>query len=531
MRTLGNNVAFVPSADAVEEINIMSNSFDAQYGHTAGGVVNMSIRSGTNDWHGSAYNFAKREFLNANSFSNNAQGLPRLGAVLDQRGFSLGAPVRLPRIYNGRDRTFFFVAYERSYQGDYITGDSLDSVPTLDQRKGDFSRTVDNNGQVFTIYDPLTGHFEGTKWVRSPFPGNKITPDRFSPVGSKLLALYPEPNTTTSGSVPWQNNFIAKDNIREWRLNSLIARLDHNVGPRLRLMGRFAWNDFVQLTNNNGLPGVAGNYRYGSKANKQNVVLDAVATLTPSTILNIRGSMNHWVGDFKPYVPFDPLGFGFPKALVSQLPRPTAFPLISIENATTMGQSSGNSDFEGSNILSLVPNLVLIRGKHTIKTGLDFRQTRNALIQLGAAAGTYGFTRAFTRADYLVQDVLTGVAAASVLLGEPSSGSISSIDPPALQWLYFAPWIQDDFKVTRRLTVNLGFRWDVNMGVTERYNRLNYGFDPDVVNPSPTRSIRQSFRAIPSRAASASPALTASLALPSGPTGITFSFESALPTA
>jgi len=128
----------------------------------------------------------------------------------------------------------------------------------------------------------------------------------FSPVGSKLLALYPDPNTTTSGSVPWQNNFIAKDNIREWRLNSVIARLDHNVGPRLRLMGRFAWNDFVQLTNNNGLPGVAGNYRYGSKANKQNIVLDAVATLTPSTILNIRGSMNHWVGDFKPYVPFDP---------------------------------------------------------------------------------------------------------------------------------------------------------------------------------------------------------------------------------
>ena len=447
VRTLGNNVAFVPAADAVEEVNIMSNMFDAQYGRTAGGVVNMSIRSGTNNWHGSAYNFFKREWLNANSFSNNAQGLPRLGAVLDQRGFSLGAPVRIPRLYNGRDRTFFFVSYERSYQGDYITGDSLGSVPTLEQRKGDFSKTFDNSGRLFTIYDPLTGHFEGTSWVRAPFAGNVITPNRFSPVGAKLLNLYPEPNTTTSGSVPWQNNYIAGNNIRDWRLNSLIARVDHNFGPRLRLMGRWAWNDFVQLTNNNGLPGVAGNYRYGSKANKENVVIDSVATITPTTLLNIRASMNHWVGDFKPYVPFDSLGFGFPKALVNQLPRPTAFPLITIDGATTMGQSSGNSDYEGSAILSVVPNLVLIRGKHTIKTGLDFRQTRNALIQLGAAAGSYSFSRTFTRADYLVQDLLSGVAAASVLLGDPSSGSISTIDPPALQWLYFAPWIQDDFKV------------------------------------------------------------------------------------
>jgi hypothetical protein len=302
-------------------------------------------------------------------------------------------------------------------------------------------------------------------------------------VGAKLLNLYPEPNTTTSGSVPWQNNYIAGSNIRDWRLNSLIARVDHNFGPRLRLMGRWAWNDFVQLTNNNGLPGVAGNYRYGSKANKENVVIDSVVTITPTTLLNIRASMNHWVGDFKPYVPFDSLGFGFPKSLVNQLPRPTAFPLITIDGATTMGQSSGNSDYEGSAILSAVPNLVLIRGKHTIKTGLDFRQTRNALIQLGAAAGSYTFSRTFTRADYLVQDLLSGVAAASVLLGDPSSGSISTIDPPALQWLYFAPWIQDDFKATRRLTINFGFRWDVNMGVTERYNRINSGFNADVVNP------------------------------------------------
>ena len=131
--------------------------------------------------------------------------------------FRWRAPVRIPRLYNGQDRTFFFVSYERSYQGDYITGDSLGSVPTVEQRKGDFSKTFDNSGRLFTIYDPLTGHFEGTSWVRAPFAGNVITPNRFSPVGAKLLNLYPEPNTTTSGSVPWQNNYIAGSNIRDWR--------------------------------------------------------------------------------------------------------------------------------------------------------------------------------------------------------------------------------------------------------------------------------------------------------------------------
>ena len=158
----------------------MSNMFDAQYGRTAGGVVNMSIRSGTNNWHGSAYNFFKREWLNANSFSNNAQGLPRLGAVLDQRGFSLGAPVRIPRLYNGRDRTFFFVSYERSYQGDYITGDSLSSVP---HRRAAQRRLLEDIRQLRPASLPSTipsrAISEGTSWVRAPFAGNVITPNRF----------------------------------------------------------------------------------------------------------------------------------------------------------------------------------------------------------------------------------------------------------------------------------------------------------------------------------------------------------------
>ena len=141
-----------------------------------------------------------------------------------------------------------------------------------------------------------------------------------------------------------------------------------------------------QLTNNNGLPGVAGNYRYGSKANRIGLAIDSVTTITPSTVFNIRGSMTYWLGDFKPYVPFDSLAFGFPPSLVAQLPRPDAMPQITIDGATTMGQSSGNSDFEASNIITIGPNLVLVRGKHTIKTGLDYRNTRNALIQLGSAA-------------------------------------------------------------------------------------------------------------------------------------------------
>ncbi len=479
-----NNIAYVPSVDAVEEFKVMTGIYDAQYGRTGGGVINVSIRSGTNDWHGSGYEFLKRTRFNANTFANNSKAAPRQGNALDQYGFTLGGPIRVPRLYNGRDKSFFFFAYEGYREDTYYPSESISSVPTLDQRRGDFSRTFDTRGNLYTIYDPLTGRFEGNNWVRSAFPGNRIPADRISPVAANIIKLYPEPNTTTPGSVDWENNFFLNPNIGRFDFINLTARVDHQFGPRQRVYGRWSWSDFKQLRNTNGIPGVAGDYRNGGKRHN-GIVVDSITTVTPTTVFNFRTALTYWVEDLAPFgnASFNNTQLGFPKTLVDQLPKGDLFPQISISNVRSLGHGSGNVTFEPTTVFSLQPNLVLVRGRHTVKTGLDFRLTRYTQLRPGSAAGTYDFNRGFTRRDYLVQDAVSGVGAASFLLGYPGSGSVANVAAPYFQWIYYAPWIQDDIKVTRKLTINLGFRWDINLPVTERYNRMNHGFFADRVNP------------------------------------------------
>lgn len=479
-----NNIAYVPSVDAVEEFKVMTGLYDAQYGRTGGGVVNVSIKSGTNRWHGSGYEFLKRTAMNANTFSNNAKGADRQGNALDQYGFSLGGPVTIPKIYSGKDKSFFFFAFENYREETFYPSESISSVPTTEQRRGDFSKTFDNNGNLFAIFDPATGRQEGNNWVRSAFPGNIIPAARISPIAANVIKLFPEPNTTTPGSVAWQNNFFLNPNKGRFDFANITSRIDHHFSSRQRVYGRWSWSDFAQLRNTNGIPGVAGDYRNGGKRSN-GIVLDSITTLNPSTILNLRGAVSYWVEDLNPFgnENFDNTQLGFPKSFVDQLPKRDLFPQFAIANARSLGHGTGNVTFEPTVVISFQPNLVLIRGKHTLKFGLDNRITRYTQLRPGAAAGTYNFDRGFTRRDYLVQDALSGVGAASFLLGLPSSGSVANVAQPYFQWIYYAPWIQDDFKITRRLTLNLGFRWDINMPVTERFNRINYGFFGNRDNP------------------------------------------------
>ena len=479
-----NNVAYVPSVDAVQEFKVMTGAYDAQYGRTGGGVINVSIRSGTNRLHGSVYEFLKRTSLNANTFSNNAKKANRQGNALDQYGFTVGGPITIPRLYSGKDRTFFFFAFEKYREDTFYPSESISSVPSTEQRRGDFSKTFDNNGALYKIFDPLTGRFEGNNWVRSVFPGNIIPPNRISPIAANILKLYPEPNTTTPGSVAWQNNFFLNPNVGSFKFLNLTSRIDHTINANQRIYGRWSGSDFKQLRNTNGIPGVAGDYRNGGKRSN-GAVVDYIANITSATILNLRASISYWVEDLSPFgnQGFDNTQLGFPKSLVGQLPKPDLFPQISIANARTLGHSSGNVTFEPTTVLSLQPNLVHVRGKHTIKIGLDTRITRYTQLRPGSAAGTYDFNRSFTRGDYLVQDATSGVGAASFLLGYASSGSVANVAQPYFQWIYYAPWIQDDIKLTRKLTLNLGFRWDLNTPLTERFNRMNHGFFADRENP------------------------------------------------
>src|SRR5262245_49821575 len=237
-----NRIAYVPPADAVEEFKVMSTIYDAQYGHTGGGIINVSSKSGTNQYHGTVYEFAKRTSLNANSFSNNATGLERLGTSLNQYGFTVGGPIRIPKLYNGRDRTFFFFAAEAYGEDLHYPDESITSVPTVLQKKGDFSKTFDNANRLMTIYDPMTGRQDGMNWVRNPFPGNVIPANQINPSSAKIVSLYPDPNSLTPGSPDWQNNFVLAPNIGRFDFFNYNLRIDHSVSARNRVYGRWSWN-------------------------------------------------------------------------------------------------------------------------------------------------------------------------------------------------------------------------------------------------------------------------------------------------
>jgi len=504
-----NRIAYVPPSDAVSEFRVMTGIYDAQYGRTGGGVINVSVKSGTNAVHGTVYEFAQRTSWNANTFANNSKGLPREGNALDQYGFTIGGPVRLPKLYHGRDKTFFFFAAESYGEDLQYPRESQTSVPTVEQKRGDFSKTTDTAGRLITIYDPLTGRFEGNRWVRSPFAGNIIPADRINPTSRKILALYPDPNTSTPGSPAWQNNFILAPNPGYMDFQNYTARLDHLFGPRERVYARWSWNRHESFRIKNAIPGLGADHQTAGKTNN-GIVIDSVTVIDSATTFNFRTALTRW----QEYLPgyahqFSATDWGWPKSLVDQLPirgrtgtrkypsrilfyfrtapLPGAVrvPYISPSEYGFLGSNS--YIYEPTNVFSMQPNFALIRGRHTVKTGLDFRVTRFTNLRPDYAGGRLDFDRGFTRADYLVQDTLSGNSIASLLLGYPSGGRIDDKVDPYYQTLYWAPWVQDDIKLTRRLTINVGLRWDFNLPPSERFNRMNRDFFKDMVNPISNR--------------------------------------------
>jgi hypothetical protein len=478
-----HSIAYIPPVDAVDEFKVVTGAYDAQYGRNGGGVVSVAIKSGTNRLHGSAYEFLKRPFLDANSFANNANGAARNYDKLDQWGFTTGGPVWLPRVYHGKDRTFFFIAYEK-YRDDTIARSRTSSVPTAQQRTGDFSRTFSSSGQLMPIYDPATGRTLNGNWVRDVFPGNIIPGNRIDPVGAKIAGLYPLPNTTTPGSVDWQNNYFYSG-YTSYFFPNIVARIDHNFNTRERVYGRFVYNNQLLHDDTNSLPGPGGDYRYGNKVNS-GVVFDSITVLSPAATLDFRISFNRWTQNYYPpdYGPSSgATNIGLPASLVSQFEEPGRFPYITATNYQTLGESGSNIWFAPSSNWGFAPTLALIRGRHTLKAGIDFRLMHLANYQSAFAGGTFAFDQGFTRANYLTADSVSGNAVASMLLGAAASGGVDYIARPYYSWRYYAPWVQDDIKLSRRLTINLGLRWDVLGPLTERYNRLNRGFLPGALNP------------------------------------------------
>ena len=368
------------------------------------------------------------------------------------------------------------------------------TVPTPAMKNGDFSGLTDASGNLIRIFDPDTGRDVNGVWTRDVFPNNIIPANRINPTARAIMAYYPDPNGTTAGVAPWQTNLLWPEHFNRDLFWNWVGKVDHNFGANDRAFFRWGENERNEIGNRGNAirsgPGQAGQLPLW-RANRA-LVGDWVHIFGPGTVFNLRGSYTYFLEwSYSEFANgFDSTEF-WPASLVNQMPSQAIggiFPLIQIDQFATL--SRGNAPNRNRNY-TIQPNVSLTRGAHNIRSGLDIRQTNVFNENYNNSGGNVSFNRNFTRSTLNSTSALEGNAFASFLLGAPSSGNVDVNPKPHYQWLFIAPWIQDDWRVSNRWTVNLGFRWDINGSVTEEDNMLNYAFDPTIVNPVSARVGRQ----------------------------------------
>ncbi|MEK7409414.1 MAG: carboxypeptidase regulatory-like domain-containing protein [Acidobacteriota bacterium] len=478
----GNNIAYVPIVDAVQEFSIHTNSYDSQYGHTGGGVFNVVLKSGTNQHHITGWEFMRRKSWDANTFQNNSIGAARPGHKLDQFGFQLDGPAQFPGLLkkDGSVKMFYLGSVESYHE---LWPQFLrNSYPEPEMRNGDFSKLVAADGTPILIYNPFDYTLDARgDPIRRPFPGNIIPGSMINPVARNVTKYMPTPNAKTPAARYATQNLLHPEYPANDDFYNLILKFDFNFGDSHRGFFRHASNDRTEDRCTNGVcsgPGMAGQQPF-QRINDA-YVADWVGTITPTLVLNARLSHNRFIekGFGRGNVGFDLASLGLPGSLISQLPGPTYFGLWDFSGYTSLGRYQS---INITNNYGLMGNVTKIWGAHTLKAGIDIRRihyiTQNSGNILQFSAMTTCTQRLWNQAE-----TYAGDSYASFLLGSAGGSSNYPLYPFFRQW-YMAPYIQNDWKATRRLTLNLGLRWDYNGPPDEKYSRLNRGFNPTVASP------------------------------------------------
>jgi hypothetical protein len=477
-----NNLTVAPPPDATSEFRVQTSSYDAQYGRTGGGTVNVGLKSGTNSFHGSLYDYWRNTVLNANTFDGNLSGQGKVPFHWNQPGVEVDGPVILPKLYNGRNRTFFMYNWEDVR--DSVPYPQTYTVPTAAERTGDFSGLVNASGQPVTIYNPTTTVQNGGTYSRTPFPGNIIRADQIDPVSANMLKYLPLPNTIGNGF--GQNNFTDPSNTRSDKYDIHTFRLDQYLSDKNKLFVDVIRSNRHEVNGTAGYVGAASPLYLHWRTNTA-VAADLTTVLSPTTVLDSRVGFNrHDFAIQRHANGFDPTQLGFPSSFVDQLGA-LSFPQIvmgSYFNSPACGCFGyTGSTYTYTNTYSWSETLSKIFGSHSVKAGLNFRVIQNNDNNPTSSAGTFSFTRAFTQQNPQQADAQSGDEFASFLLGTPASGSVPVYEAFAYQSRYYAVFVQDDWRVNDRFTLNVGGRWDYESPNTERYNRQNLGFDTSALSP------------------------------------------------
>jgi Carboxypeptidase regulatory-like domain/TonB dependent receptor len=490
-------VIYVPSPDNVQEFKVQQNSFTAQYGWSTGNVINVVTKSGGSRLHGDVYDYLRNGALDANNYFNNLNHNPRPNSHRNQFGVAVGGPVYIPGIYKQRDKTFFFFNFEG--HRDHNAGQYSGTVPIPAFRTGDFSALLGAQvGQdalcrpvlAGQLYDPYTTRqvtatcavgstvaVGQTVYIRDPIAGNNLAnaTNGINPIGQALVNYYPTPlsNVLTNN---WSASGLQADYSDEYS-----GRIDHNFSDSTRLYGRYSYKkeykDEEAAFFGAGDPAGPGQR---NPNNRWNVGIGLSQVFTPTFTMSVNLGGMKWVeGNDVQSHGFKASSLGLPSFIDTYSPQ---FPIISVANYLPEGPvaGAGQGAFPRAAVSGSV-DFVKVRGAHELSFGY-------MAVATDENGGRFHFTpfnfdNLFTSGpDPTAPTSGTGDSIASMVLGVPASGSTGiAISQVSRTWFH-GVYLQDDWKASRKLTLNLGLRWEVQRPVTDRYNRQAW-FDYKATNP------------------------------------------------
>lgn len=498
-----------PSLEALEEFKVQTSGMSAEYGRTGGGIFNFVMKSGTNDWHGTAMALFRNESLNANTFSDNYYGNPRRRDRKHNWAVSGGGPVIFPKVYNGKDKTFFYVTYEKYDETFKGQGPPTLTVPLPEWWDGDMSRYLTNEvvGQDAlgrdiirgTIYDPTTSREVDGKIVRDPFYGNIIPKSMISGVSSRLGEIFkqhylPQVRQPDGQFALTRNLFAAGSNQQFMRKTQFSFKVDQNISDKHKVNGMVSYNNRPRLLTDNkggnnvwsdtaeegGPLSAAENNPFTNYMGRINYDYMASATLLNHFVAAVNHSKSHHRAAH--------LGEGGPEilGLTGEGIDPSgAWPNINFTSGDRVQLADVGFDqinLQYGTSYQISDTISWFKGKHMIKAGVDARLNRFNTIKVLNSGGSFSFD---PQATGLIGNSYVGHSFASMLLGEVNSGSGRTSQETGSQFWYLSAFVNDDIKVTPRFTLTLGLRWDYQPVQTEMYDRL-YSFCTTCPDPGTT---------------------------------------------
>jgi hypothetical protein len=486
------SMAFIPPSDAVDQVKVLSNWYNASEGNSAGAVVDYSTKSGTNALHGSAFEYFSNEALNANPWISNHLSQKKAVNRSNNFGVTLGGPVVLPHLYDGHKKTFFFFFGQGII--DYLPQPTTFVVPTDKMRNGDLSEVCsagfvagicnDPNQQIYDPFSPTST--TGGHVIRKPLLNNQISGGELNTIGSRYITYYPKANVA---GVPADGtgNFYS-DNATTDAYHAWMIRLDHYIGQNQHLA--FDYFASHRPTGTRLWPGVVNGItpsEYTRDALNHGFGMTDTVTLSPSMILEAHLGFNRYEQNYRIATDgFDLASLGYASSVLNQFQGPTRFPNFTISDLASI--SPGNPARRPGNEYAAGSSLTKNVGRHLIQFGYDGMLYRINSFNPGYNTGNFTFAGGYaSQTDTSATHF--GMAIADLLVGQPTSGSAAVSAGYAIQVLYHSAFVQDTWKINPKLTLTAGLRYEFEGAPTERYNQNTRGFD--LTDPSPVQGAAQ----------------------------------------